>query len=122
MNTIYSISVPRSPLQMICAFAFSILLFSCSGEDLITEADLSAAALETNAVAASKKTTPVDDIIAAIAIKGGFEELVKALTFVDEKLHTQLVDLFLYGTDQYTVYVPTDVAFATCMLPLESKV
>lgn len=49
--------------------------------------------------------------IAAIAIGAGFDELVGALSYVDAELDTGLVDLFLNGTDQYTVFAPTDRAF-----------
>ena len=51
------------------------------------------------------------DPIAVIAIDNGFDELVAALTYVDDELGTELVDLFLNGKDQYTVFAPTDVAF-----------
>jgi uncharacterized surface protein with fasciclin (FAS1) repeats len=51
------------------------------------------------------------DPIAAIAIAEGFDELVAALTYVDEELDAGLVDLFLNGRDQYTVFAPTDAAF-----------
>ncbi|MGD8321821.1 MAG: fasciclin domain-containing protein [Gemmatimonadota bacterium] len=50
--------------------------------------------------------------IAEMAIAGGFGELVEALTYVDTELNTGLVDLFLNGTDQFTVFAPTDQAFA----------
>lgn len=42
--------------------------------------------------------------------EGEFNELVKALLFVDAELGTGLVDA-LNGTDQYTVFAPTDAAF-----------
>jgi len=58
--------------------------------------------------AAPKKGT---DPIAKIAIDNGFDELVAALSYVDEELNTGLVDLFLNGKDQYTVFAPTDEAF-----------
>jgi uncharacterized surface protein with fasciclin (FAS1) repeats len=51
------------------------------------------------------------DPIATIAINAGFDELVAALTYVDDELSTGLVDLFLNGKDQYTVFAPTDTAF-----------
>lgn len=50
--------------------------------------------------------------IAEMAIAGGFGELVEALSYVDAELGTGLVDLFLNGTDQFTVFAPTDDAFA----------
>jgi uncharacterized surface protein with fasciclin (FAS1) repeats len=49
--------------------------------------------------------------IAGIAIDAGFTQLVGALAYVDAELETGLVDLFLNGTDQYTVFAPTDEAF-----------
>ena len=54
---------------------------------------------------------PGTDPIAAIAIDLGFTELVAALGYVDEELDAGLVDLFLNGTGQYTVFAPTDAAF-----------
>ena len=54
---------------------------------------------------------PGDDSIAEVAIKAGFVELVGALAYVDEELEAGLVDLFLNGTDQYTVFAPTNEAF-----------
>ena len=54
---------------------------------------------------------PGPDSIAEIAIASGFDELVGALGYVDSELGTGLVDLFLNGTDQYTVFAPTDAAF-----------
>ena len=54
---------------------------------------------------------PGAESIAEIAIDAGFDELVGALVYVDAELETELVDLFLTGTDQYTVFAPTDEAF-----------
>jgi transforming growth factor-beta-induced protein len=47
----------------------------------------------------------------AIAAEDEFDELVAALTYVDDELDAGLVDLFLNGTDQFTVFAPTDDAF-----------
>lgn len=55
--------------------------------------------------------SPGDQSIAEIAIAGGFGELVQALLYVDEEFDAGLVDLFLNGTDQYTVFAPNDAAF-----------
>lgn len=55
---------------------------------------------------------PGNESIAAIAIEADFTQLVAALVYVDGELETGLVDLFLNGTDQYTVFAPTDEAFA----------
>jgi transforming growth factor-beta-induced protein len=65
------------------------------------------------ALARSPKAAPPpgEDPIAQIAIDAGFSELVGALVYVDKELGTGLVDLFLNGTDQYTVFAPTNEAF-----------
>ncbi len=62
---------------------------------------------------------PGDASIAAIAIDAGFDELVGALVYVDEELDAGLVDLFLDGTDQYTVFAPTNDAFEALYEALE---
>ena len=49
--------------------------------------------------------------IAEIAIDAGFSELVGALSYVDAELETGLVDLFLNGKDQFTVFAPNNAAF-----------
>lgn len=55
---------------------------------------------------------PGDASIAEIAIANeDFNQLVAALLYVDEELDAGLVDLFLNGNDQYTVFAPTDAAF-----------
>jgi len=58
-----------------------------------------------------QRLAPGSDPIAQIAIDAGFDELVGALLFVDAELNTGLVDLFMNGTDQYTVFAPTNEAF-----------
>lgn len=49
--------------------------------------------------------------IARIATDGGYTELVGALSYVDENEGTELVKLFSEGTDQFTVFAPTNEAF-----------
>jgi uncharacterized surface protein with fasciclin (FAS1) repeats len=66
---------------------------------------------ESSLYANNRAPQPGDDPIATIAINAGFDELVAALTYVDDELSAGLVDLFLNGTDQYTVFAPTDDAF-----------
>jgi uncharacterized surface protein with fasciclin (FAS1) repeats len=52
------------------------------------------------------------DPIAQVAIaNGGFSQLVDAMMYVDQELNAGLVNLFMNGTDQYTVFAPTDAAF-----------
>ncbi|GGD24588.1 fasciclin domain-containing protein [Flavobacterium orientale] len=54
---------------------------------------------------------PGSDSIATIAVNANFTELVAALTYVDQELNAGLVTLFANGTDQYTVFAPTNQAF-----------
>lgn len=53
------------------------------------------------------------DTIHALLDDGEFDEQVAALVHVDTELNAGLVDLFLNGKDQYTVFAPTDAAFET---------
>ena len=70
------------------------------------------AGLATSEAAASRGAPKKGDApIARIAIDAGFTELVGALAYVDAELDAGLVDLFLNGRDQYTVFAPTDAAF-----------
>lgn len=68
---------------------------------------------ETGDLKAGKAVKKGDLSIAEIALAddGEFDELVSALVFVDTELGTGLVDMFLNGKDQYTVFAPTDAAF-----------
>ncbi|GAA4296417.1 fasciclin domain-containing protein [Aestuariibaculum suncheonense] len=97
----------------------TLFILSCNTEDVSTTQDYSEASLyelieantsySTNAKAAPKKGA---EPIAAVAINAGsFNELVAALMYVDEQLDAGLVDLFLNGTDQFTVFAPNDDAF-----------
>jgi uncharacterized surface protein with fasciclin (FAS1) repeats len=67
----------------------------------------------TVSAAAQSRGTPAPGSasIAQIAIDAGFTQLVAALQYVDQELDAGLVNLFLNGTDQYTVFAPTDAAF-----------
>jgi uncharacterized surface protein with fasciclin (FAS1) repeats len=79
-------------------------------DQVILPADLMLAqARRSPSISARKNDNPS---IAEIAIGAGFSELVGALSYVDEELNTGLVDLFLNGTDQFTVFAPTNAAFA----------
>jgi uncharacterized surface protein with fasciclin (FAS1) repeats len=60
---------------------------------------------------ARRAPAPSTTSIAEIAIGAGFTELVGALQYVDAELDAGLVNLFLNGTDQYTVFAPTNEAF-----------
>ncbi|QIA09774.1 fasciclin domain-containing protein [Draconibacterium halophilum] len=96
-------------LTIVAAIAVSMAFVSCEKEndDYIPQSEFS----EDSALKAGKALPPGDASIAAIAIDAGFSELVGALFYVDEELETELVDMFLNGTDQYTVFAPTNDAF-----------
>lgn len=102
-----------SAFKFVLLATFSLLLFSCSTEEAETMEDPSVYDLSTNPSleARSGNVAPGDDPIALIAIDGGFSELVGALEFVDANLNVGLVNLFLNGKDQYTVFAPTNEAF-----------
>lgn len=86
----------------------SILMTGCSKEDAMSPASsMTTTDLNNRNGAPAPGTQP----IAQIAIDAGFTELVAALTYVDDSLNTGLVDLFMNGTDQYTVFAPTNAAF-----------
>lgn len=125
MKKITNIATPKLPyLKTIVLSTFALFAFSCQTDDLDPSMDESSAALyqilEANTDGASNKASGArqgapkkgDESIAAIAIaNGSFNELVDALLYVDEELNAGLVDLFLNGKDQYTVFAPVDSAF-----------
>jgi len=117
----YFLMIPgiKSVFQIATVFVLSLFLFSCSTEETEMSEDLTVYDLLENTSASAKAQmknaapAPGGDPIAAIAIaNGNFTQLVDALLYVDEELGAGLVDLFMNGTDQYTVFAPTDEAFA----------
>ncbi|WP_303921783.1 fasciclin domain-containing protein [Draconibacterium sediminis] len=96
-------------LAFAAAIIVSMAFVSCEKEndDYIPQSELS----DDSMLKAGKSLPPGDASIAAIAIDAGFSELVGALFYVDGELGTELVDMFLNGTDQYTVFAPTNDAF-----------
>ncbi|MDX8338310.1 fasciclin domain-containing protein [Draconibacterium sp. IB214405] len=95
-------------LTIAAAIIVSMAFVSCEKEndDYIPQSEISDESLK-----AGKSLPPAETSIAAIAIDAGFSELVSALFYVDGELETELVDMFLNGTDQYTVFAPTNDAF-----------
>ena len=92
--------------QVLTVTIFAIFLITCENETNVlpgpgTDGELKAAS-------AKKGTDP----IAKVATDNGFSELVKALSYVDTELETDLVDSFSNGKDQHTVFSPTDDAFS----------
>jgi transforming growth factor-beta-induced protein len=53
--------------------------------------------------------------IATIASDAGFTSLIDALVYVDAEEGTELVKLFSEGTDQFTVFAPTNEAFGNLL-------
>ncbi|WP_163322336.1 fasciclin domain-containing protein [Draconibacterium mangrovi] len=96
-------------LAIAAAIIVSMAFVSCEKEndDYIPQNELS----DDSMLKAGKSLPPGETSIAAIAIDAGFSELVGALFYVDGELGTELVDMFLNGTDQYTVFAPTNDAF-----------
>ncbi len=98
-------------LALVALLGTAVFAVSCDKEDemfaqqtsSVSDADLKA----------GRSLAPGDKSIAAIAIEAGFSELVGALVYVDNNVMPSpgLVNLFLNGTDQYTVFAPTNDAF-----------
>ncbi len=103
--------------QIALSIVLALFTVTCTTDDFeTTNIDTEASLYEfllANSRSDFDKRSPQkgSDAIATIAIDAGFNELVTALMYVDEKLDAGLVDLFLLGKDQYTVFAPTDEAF-----------
>ena len=92
---------------IIALFVLAIFVVSCDKSE-----DLPAPA-ENVELKSGQALPPGEEPIAAIAISAGFSELVSALFYVDQNVEPSpgLVNLFLEGKDQYTVFAPTNDAF-----------
>lgn len=116
----YMLKIPHSGMAfrfVLIAF-LSVFLVSCEKEQDEAPAEMTVFNLLENfndkSPMAAKKAAPApgEDPIAQIAIDNvDFNELVAALAYVDAERNAGLVDLFLNGKDQYTVFAPTDEAF-----------
>ena len=89
---------------------FAVILTGCDKKDDIYSSEMEMAEQEAQ-LKSGKAVKKGDMSIAEIAIDAGFSELVAALTLVDDSLNAGLVNLFLNGTDQYTVFAPSNDAF-----------
>jgi len=98
-------------------FTLALFAVSCDKNDDGFNTEPS---FENNELKSAKAVKKGDLSIAEIALlpDGEFDELVSALLYVDAELNAGLVDLFLNGTDQYTVFAPTDAAFEALYLAL----
>jgi len=92
-------------VALVAVVAMAVFTVGCSKEDGATPGTTDVSGQKNGAPA------PGNTPIAQIAINAGFNELVAALSYVDAELNTGLVDMFMNGTDQYTVFAPTDAAF-----------
>lgn len=94
-------------LVALVSFNFS----SCSSDENTTENNTSNLSIQETFDSLNRAPAPGTSSIAGIAVNAGFNELVSALVYVDSELDAGLVNLFANGTDQYTVFAPTDQAF-----------
>jgi uncharacterized surface protein with fasciclin (FAS1) repeats len=97
-------------LQFALVIGLAVSGVSCEKPD----SDAAARSYQANESSLALKNgspAPGTQSIGAIAIGAGFTELLNALMYVDDELNTELVDLFMIGKDQHTVFVPTDAAF-----------
>lgn len=115
----------RSGLTLFLMLAAFAAVTSCSKEDTEMPYSEEPSLMEVFAMGTEDGTSakpanaPGDDPIATIAGNAGFNILVAALDYVDTKEGTNLVGLFSTGTDQYTVFAPTDEAFVNAFSALE---
>lgn len=96
----------KTKVLALCAFiGMTVFMSSCTKEQIVSATE------GNDVIESTEKNAPGTQPIAQIAIDAGFSELVSALSYVDTELNAGLVDLFLNGTDQYTVFAPTNEAF-----------
>jgi uncharacterized surface protein with fasciclin (FAS1) repeats len=95
-------------IALTAIMGLSLLFVSCSKDEMVRPDET----IESTDVSLRNGApAPGKDPIAKIAIDAGFSELVSALSYVDAELNAGLVNLFLNGKDQYTVFAPTNAAF-----------
>jgi uncharacterized surface protein with fasciclin (FAS1) repeats len=107
-------NLKSTPLILLLGFALALGFTSCdSADDVGPPPGISGGQPDMPGASASAKAAkPGDATLVQIAIDSGFNELVAALTYVDENipLDTGLVELFS-DTLQFTIFAPTDDAF-----------
>ncbi|MEY4012367.1 MAG: hypothetical protein RIT22_1491 [Bacteroidota bacterium] len=98
----------------------SIMTLSCDNQEIqeMDEMNLSETVIAENLRSTNSAPKKGENSIAVIAVNAGFNELVGALVYVDKELNAGLVDLFMNGKDQYTVFAPTDAAFKKLYMDL----
>ncbi len=98
-------------LALVALVFTAVFAVSCEKEDdMFAEQQSYASDVE---LKKGRALAPSDKSIATIAVEAGFTELVGALVYVDNNIMPSpgLVNLFSTGTDQYTVFAPTNEAF-----------
>lgn len=118
-NSFNKISKRNFIVQIALLVSLAVIISSCEKEAITPGADN--ADFKKGRAMAQAAPAPGDLSIAEIAINAGFSELVAALSYVDAELDAGLVDLFLNGTDQYTVFAPTNEAFTALYGALSTK-
>jgi uncharacterized surface protein with fasciclin (FAS1) repeats len=107
----YKKRVFRAKSSMIALATVAVFGVGCQKEVAVSDDGAQNAAI--SALMSQAAPAPGMDPIAAIALGNpNFSELVEALQYVDAELNAGLVNLFLNGTDQFTVFAPTNAAFA----------
>jgi transforming growth factor-beta-induced protein len=108
-------------LALIAVVGLGLISVSCDEKEDMPQ-EMSASYQEAD-LKKGRAVSPGDQPIAAIAIGAGFSELVSALVYVDGAITPSpgLVNLFLNGTDQYTVFAPTNQAFMNLFDALKVK-
>lgn len=103
-----NIVLKSKTLALSAVLGIAILMTGCSKEDAMSP---SSSTSSTDLNNRNGAPAPGTESIAQIAIDNNFTQLVAALSYVDDSLNLGLVDMFMNGTDQYTVFAPTDSAF-----------
>ncbi|WP_224487972.1 fasciclin domain-containing protein [Robertkochia flava] len=116
------------PSQKIIGFAIMLsllmVLMSCTNDqsDLYNDQDASLTEVQAKGKNMEENGPEKGPSIGQIALNSNPDEfniLVAALGYVDAELNAGLVNLFVNGTDQYTVFAPTDEAFVNAFTALE---
>ena len=107
-------NLKSTPFYLLFGAAIALGLTSCDSPDEVgPPTGVGNTPLElTNASESAKSAKPGDTTLVQIAIDSGYNELVAALTYVDDNIpqDTGLVELFS-DTIQFTIFAPTDSAF-----------
>lgn len=109
---------PLGSRMPLFALLFFVVIAGTSCQKQISTNGEAAAASRSVAMEINK---PGTSPIAQIAIDNGFTQLVSALMYVDKELNAGLVNMFMNGKDQYTVFAPTDAAFQALYTTLSGK-